>query len=489
MKNTFENVKNRVSKEYLEDLYLTQKLSIDAITKVIHTCRKHVSDLIKYYGIHRDNNKLKSEMYTNPNSPKQQNFKNICDRLPKETIYQWYVIEDNNYKDAPQHFGVNRSMFDKLCLYYNIKKDKSKAGYKGLETRKIKYGEDNFNNWRKGLETRIKNSGSLEESYRKGFEKQKKTNLEKYGTEVFLNSEYLATHFKKKNSKPNKTFGELLNKSNIDYTQEFVIGTKSYDFKIGNTLVEINPTATHNVDWSPYSDHTGKTNKYHLEKSKLAIENNYRCIHVWDWDDKNKIISLLLKRPTLYARNCEIRNVSTSEGQQYLNTYHLQGYARCSIRLGLYNNNELVSIMTFSKARYNKNYQYELIRYCSNYNVIGGAEKLFKHFVTDYNAQSIISYCDNSKFTGKTYVDLGFELKSKGKPTCHWYNIKTKEHYTDMLIRKQGFSRIVNHCEPEQDCLPTNNNTTLMLHSGFFRVFDCGQSVYAWHVKNKQDSI
>lgn len=58
-----------------------------------------------------------------------------------------------------------------------------------------------------------------------------------------------------------------------------------------------------------------------------------------------------------------------------------------------------------------------------------------------------------------------------------------------MLIRKQGFSRIINHCEPEQDCLPTNNNTTLMLHSGFFRVFDCGQSVYVWNKENKQYSI
>lgn len=116
-----------------------------------------------------------------------------------------------------------------------------------------------------------------------------------------------------------------------------------------------------------------------------------------------------------------------------------------------------------------------------NYNVIGGAEKLFSNFVKEYNAQSIISYCDNSKFTGKVYYKLGFALKSKGTPTCHWYNLKTKEHYTDMIIRKYGFSRIIHHCEPKDDNLPTNNNSALMLQSGFFRVFDCGQSVYIWN--------
>lgn len=482
MRNSFENVKNKISKEYLEELYLNQKLSIDDITKVVHICRQHISGLIKYYSIHRDNSKLRSEKYRDPNSPLQKHFRDICDRISKETIYQWYVVEDHNYKDAPKHFGINRSMFDKLCSHYNIKKDKSKSRYKGIQTCKEKYGVDNFTNWKKGQKTRILNSGSLEESYKQGLEKQKKTNLQKYGTEIYFNSKHMATYFKKKNSKPNNDFRKLLDEHGIEYSQEFVIESKSYDFKVNNTLIEINPTITHNVDWSPYGDHKGKCNKYHLEKTKLAISNNYECIHVWDWDDKNKIINLLCNRPTIYARNCELRTVSTKEATEYLNKYHLQGYARSSIRLGLYKGNELVSIMTFSKARYNKSYQYELIRYCSNYNIIGGAEKLFSNFVKEYNAQSIISYCDNSKFTGKVYNKLGFALKSKGTPTCHWYNFKTKEHYTDMIIRKYGFSRIIHHCEPKDDNLPTNNNSALMLQSGFFRVFDCGQSVYIWNV-------
>lgn len=61
------------------------------------------------------------------------------------------------------------------------------------------------------------------------------------------------------------------------------------------------------------------------------------------------------------------------------------------------------------------------------------------------------------------------------------YNIKTKEHYTDNLIRQQGFSRIINHIDAKDDIdYGTNNNEVLMLEAGFVKVYDCGQSRYEW---------
>lgn len=138
----------------------------------------------------------------------------------------------------------------------------------------------------------------------------------------------------------------------------------------------------------------------------MAREHGYQCIHVWDWDDVDKILSLLDERPTVYARKCEIKHVTNKEAKKYINEYHLQGYAKAKINIGLYYENELVSIMTFDKPRYNKKYEYELVRYCASYNVIGGAERLFKNFIREYKPNSIISYCDLSKFTGNTYEKL-----------------------------------------------------------------------------------
>ena len=206
-------------------------------------------------------------------------------------------------------------------------------------------------------------------------------------------------------------------------------------------------------------------------------------IVIFPWDDIKKVIRTYKQRETIYARKCKIRHVPKENAKEFLNEHHLQNYARCSIFIGLYFNDELVSIMTFGKPRYNKNYDYELIRYCSIKNVIGGAQKLLTNFIREYKPKTIVSYCDKSKFTGDTYLKLGFKLIKDGRPSKHWYNMQTKEHYTDALIRQQGFSRVIHHKDASEENLHTNNNRQLMLEEGFVEVYDCGQSTYILEIQ------
>ena len=51
--------------------------------------------------------------------------------------------------------------------------------------------------------------------------------------------------------------------------------------------------------------------------------------------------------------------------------------AIASVKLGLFYNDELVSVMTFRKPRFNKKFEYEIIRFCSSANIVG-ASKLFQ---------------------------------------------------------------------------------------------------------------
>ena len=202
--------------------------------------------------------------------------------------------------------------------------------------------------------------------------KIRKTNLERYGVSCpfLLLSGEQTSHYR--NSKPNLAFSMLLDDRGITYSREFLIVNRYYDFKVRNILIEIDPFPTHNTLWNPYGDKRGIPESYHYDKSHLAEENGYQCIHIFDWDDVDKIIRLLQDRETIYARKCEIREVSMNNTAVFLNQYHLQGSCKGqSARLGLYYNNELVSLMTFGKPRYNKNYEWELLRYCSSYNVIG----------------------------------------------------------------------------------------------------------------------
>ena len=303
------------------------------------------------------------------------------------------------------------------------------------------------------------------------------TNRERYG--VDYTCLLYSGKLKGNDSSYNRDFAELLDSNNIKYEREFLLQKYSYDFKVGNILVEINPTATHNTHFNPYGKNRIDTN-YHKNKSNLAKDSGYSVIHVFDWDDIDKVVQLLRDRETVYARKCEVIFVNEVDANKYLDTYHLQGTCRCQkFRLGLYYDNKLVSLMTFGKSRFNKNCEYELLRYCSHYNVVGGAEKLFKHFVDNYKPNSIVSYCDTSKFSGKMYDMLGFKYVKTNSPRKHWYSWKEKRHITDGLLLSQGYDRLFkeNHGKG-------TSNEELILARGYLPVYDCGQSTYIWRSDN-----
>lgn len=163
--------------------------------------------------------------------------------------------------------------------------------------------------------------------------------------------------------------------------------------------------------------------------------------------------------------------------KQFLNKIHLQGYLKSEINIALFDGEDIVGIMTFGKPRYNKNFEWELLRYCCDGNVVGGAEKMFKAFIKAYSPKSIISYCDKSKFTGNVYRKLGFSLANENtQPSKHWYNIKTKQHFTNNLLLKLGADKLIG-----TNFGKGTDNEQIMKGYGFVEIYDCGQEPYAWY--------
>lgn len=83
------------------------------------------------------------------------------------------------------------------------------------------------------------------------------------------------------------------------------------------------------------------------------------------------------------ARDCEIKPIDQPTYRQFVSQHHKQKYARASHIYGLFHNSELVQLMSFGKPRFNKNYQWEIIRECTktDYSVRGGTSKLWKFFL------------------------------------------------------------------------------------------------------------
>ena len=175
---------------------------------------------------------------------------------------------------------------------------------------------------------------------------------------------------------------------------------------------------------------------YHLNKSKECESLGIHLVHIYqhEWEDEHKreLIKTMLKlflgkiENKIYARQCEVKQISNKEAKIFNSANHLQGHRNAQVTYGLFYNGELVQLMSFSKTRYNKNLKkedgWEIIRGCpgSLNLVVGGVSKLFNHFVKDYSPSMVFSYCDFNKFTGVAYEKLSMQFTGYTGPDKHY---------------------------------------------------------------------
>ena len=266
----------------------------------------------------------------------------------------------------------------------------------------------------------------------------------------------------------------LIDEFDIDFIENdrSILNGKEIDLLYDNIGIEVNGLYWHSDKYLP--------KYYHLDKTKLAESKGIQLLHFWDTEVKDKkelVVSMIdsklgLTENKIYARKCIIKEVSFKDAKTFLYENHLQGSGAIGkIRLGLYYNDNLVSIMTFSKPRFNKNYDYELIRFCNiiDTNVIGGASKLLKHFKSIYSG-SIISYANRRFSNGKLYETLGFKLINETEPNYMYY--KGNETLSRNQCQKHKLKDILKDFDNN---LSEHEN---MLNNGYHRVYDCGNLVY-----------
>ena len=408
----------------------------------------------------------------------------VNNNLEKTNLKKYGVKRPIQFKGSFEK--MKKTNLEKYDSEYSI--SSNHAQEKAKKTNLEKYG---FENAYQNPDIRKKAEDKVFEKYgvrhasqsSEVLDKTRKSNLERYGVEYFCQHENCNKANKFRISKGNKKFQKLLEINGIKSELEFIIENVGYDLKTENTLIEIDPYYTHNVTRGAFFG--GKQKKtlpinYHKIKTSIAKEHGFKCIHIFDWDDKDKIVNLLKPRETVYARKCEVKELERKVVNEFLDEYHLQGSTKqFKYAYGLYYEDKLVQVMTFGKPRYNKNYEYELLRLCTitGLRVIGGANKLLSYFEKQVKPKSIISYCDLSKFNGDVYEKLGFKLVNQTEPSKHWYNFKTKRHITDNLLRQRGFDQL-----HKANFGKGTSNEQLMIEHGYVEIYDCGQLVF---VKSK----
>ena len=233
---------------------------------------------------------------------------------------------------------------------------------------------------------------------------------------------------------------------------------------------------------------TFKNNNYHLNKTIACEKNGIRLIHIFEdeWTNKQDIIKSMLKNifnkteNSLMARKCIIKEVPTKEATNFLDVNHLQGKCGSSVKIGLYYNDELISLMCFGKSRHfvgNGKSQWELLRFCNklNTNIVGGASKLLNYFIKTYEPEEIVSYADRRWSKGNLYEKLGFTKYNESKPN-YYYVIGYNRIYR-FNLRKSVLIEKYN-------CPKNMSEHEFCKQQHWYRIYDCGCLCYIWKKEN-----
>ena len=275
------------------------------------------------------------------------------------------------------------------------------------------------------------------------------------------------------------TGGEIFIQQILDSCDvEYVCNYRDLGFELDIYI----PSKKIAIEFNGYRWHSDKykPKKYHVDKYKKCEANGIQLISIWeDWMMyKPTIVESIIKsklgiyNQRIGARKCILREVNAKDAEKFLDNYHIQGSCHSTVKLGLFHNDELVSLMTFGKKRPgigSKGNEWELLRFCNAHGVqiIGGASKLLNEFIKHIKPSKIISFSSNDISSGQLYSTLGFNNTSES--LSYWYiDKKNAKRYHRFTFTKQNILR---------KGLATDANLTeaeMMYNAGFYRIWDSG---------------
>lgn len=413
---------------------------------------------------------------------------------------------DENYSNREQAAKTRKSKSEE---------DKLEIQNKKKQTLKERYGDENYNNREKALET-ISNIPGYNDRHTANV---KKTKLERYGDENYTNREKAKETVKNWSEEKRLEIRQrirttLQERYNVTDSFQLPSALNNNPKKVSSTELQLQAFVdTLNVEYRTSarnvirkdSDHAleldiyipsknvaiefdglywhsevHKPNDYHQVKSRLCREKGIRLLHIYgdDWLQKQDICKSIIKaslgiyEKRVFARKCEVRDISTSQYSEFLQENHIQGKVNSSIRKGLFFEDELLQVIGLGKSRFKKD-EIELHRMCTKLNtqVVGGFSKL----IASLDLESFVTFVDLALFDGKGYEATGFEFVSETKPN-YWYLDKgCNSRMSRQKCQKHKLKTLLG-----ESFDPNLTEVQNMHKAGYVRFFDSGNFKLIW---------
>lgn len=223
-----------------------------------------------------------------------------------------------------------------------------------------------------------------------------------------------------------------------------------------------------------------KNSWYHYDKFKKCEKQDVQLITIFsdELEDHQCLVENMIlykvgvenERIKLRASKCSVQEITTDQAKCFLNEFHLDGYTAASIKLGLFHNNTLVSVITLRNPINKNKYSgaIEVARFASDfkYTVYGGLSKLVDYITNTLNIKQLISYSNNRWGNGLAYEKSGFKLIGETHPGYSYTDGKDRE---GRLAHKKNADLLdIGQTETEQ-----------AVAKGLFKIYDCGNKIWA----------
>jgi len=157
-----------------------------------------------------------------------------------------------------------------------------------------------------------------------------------------------------------------------------------------------------------------------LRISQHLFSRDLNPVHVFPSDNLDKLVKWCEITKKLDSAELTVYKLNLDYAREFLEENDIVPfYKHTSSALGLVNESKIYQIMTFSKPRYNKIYDYEIIRCCTRngFQVKGGVDKLSSAASMYLGIFNCITYQDLSKqFNYHYYEQIGMNLHHINRP-------------------------------------------------------------------------
>ncbi|MDB4835288.1 hypothetical protein OAH12_01750 [Cyclobacteriaceae bacterium] len=203
---------------------------------------------------------------------------------------------------------------------------------------------------------------------------------------------------------------------------------------------------------------------------------NQQIIFLWEdlWVTKRAIVLSRLQSyaqasTKIHGRETICSRIDKKTFFDFLTENHLQLPANGKFKFGLFLKDQLVAVAGFSSPKkYYRDDQVskssELVRFCNiqGHTVIGGFDKILKHYTSNHEVDDIMSYADRDWSTGKSYEKIGFNKIENTPAISFWIHQKEMKR----IFQHQAFSQ-----------LGTDDEKTL-INKGYQKITNSGNIKY-----------